>query len=623
VDKTPIVLDFETESIALRPHYPPKPVGFSLILPGKKPRYYGWGHPTKNNCSLADAKRVLKTTWREISDHRQVLCHHGKFDLDIAETHMGCRMPSWDETHDTMFQLFLHTPHAATLALKPSAEAILRIKPEKRDQLKEWILANVPESKKDKDEWGRFIHLAPGDLVGAYANMDTTMTLGLHEKIYPKILKAGMGAAYDRERRLQPILLENERVGIRVNVDKLRRDLKRFKKDLLLADHWLCKRLKTPELNMDADEDVAGALARAEVVTKFRLTKTGKRSVSKKNLTHDMYEDQQVFRALGYRNRIATCIRFFGEPWLAMAEAGDGHIHTTWNQVRQTSQGGHGGGTRTGRPSTKEPNFLNISKTWYDKDDGYAHPKHLAVKELPLMRSYLLPDKGGAWVHRDYSQQELRVAAHYENGKLLAAYQANPKMDVHNYISGEIQRIRGASIERRPVKIAVFRKIYGGGIPATAAGLNCSMEEAASIIKAINAAVPGIKELSEELEETARNGEPIRTWGGRLYYVEEPRFSKKYNRVVEYYYKLLNYLIQGSSADATKEAVIHYHHHPKRRGRFLVTVYDECNASAPDKLKLHEAKVLRESMEHVKFDVPMLTDCKIGQTWGSLKSIKE
>jgi DNA polymerase I-like protein with 3'-5' exonuclease and polymerase domains len=83
-----------------------------------------------------------------------------------------------------------------------------------------------------------------------------------------------------------------------------------------------------------------------------------------------------------------------------------------------------------------------------------------------------------------------------------------------------------------------------------------------------------------------------------------------------YEYKLLNYLIQGSAADATKEAILRYYHHPQRRGRFLVTVYDEINSSAKDYKT--DMRVMKECMESLEFDVLMLSDGKIGPNWGTL-----
>jgi len=83
-----------------------------------------------------------------------------------------------------------------------------------------------------------------------------------------------------------------------------------------------------------------------------------------------------------------------------------------------------------------------------------------------------------------------------------------------------------------------------------------------------------------------------------------------------YEYKLLNYLVQGSAADITKEAILRYHRHPKRTGRFLVTVYDEINVSA--KKAAHEMEILRQCMEGIELDVLLLSDGKTGPNWGTL-----
>ena len=303
-------------------------------------------------------------------------------------------------------------------------------------------------------------------------------------------------------------------------------------------------------------------------------------------------------------------------PWLEQARENGDHITTNWNQVRQP-----GGGTRTGRPSTDHHNFLNISKTWDDKEDGYVHPKFMDLLELPLTRAYVLPDAGDTFCHRDYNQQELRILAHFEDGALMAAYLDNLRLDVHDFVRDLILDITGQDWPRRPVKIVNFRTVYGGGAPATAAGVGCSMEEAKRLLAAHAKALPGVKDLKDEIKAVVAGDDPITTWGGRQYYVEPPGWSAKYGRHMTYEYKLLNYLVQGSAADATKQALINYHNHPKRTGRFLVTVYDEINVSARD--AKHEMAVLRESMESLQFDVPLLTDGKTGANWGALKKFAE
>jgi DNA polymerase-1 len=620
-------IDFETDGIEARPDYPPAPVGVSIKLPGKKSRYFAWGHPTNNNCTKKEAVAALKTVWRPGNG---LLFFNDKFDVDVAETHLGLpRLPALD-MHDAMFMMFLRDPHSKDNKLKPLAERFLGEPPEEQDAVKAWVLAHKREleakhGKFTPSEWGRHICHAPGDLVGTYACGDTDRTIGLFKDAWDYVINEhDMLDAYQREQKVMPIFLDNERVGIRVDVRALRRDVKMFGLALDKADDWLRKRLKA-DISLDNDGHVLEALLKARVVREedLVLTPGGKFSISKKNLKPSMYKDPRVASVFGYRNRLTTCLKMFMLPWLAQAERrGDGYISTNWNQIRSEK-----GGTRTGRPSTSDPNFLNISKTWDDNDDGYVHPAFLDLPPLPLVRRYLLPDNGETWLHRDYNGQELRLAAHFEDGPLLAAYQVNPWLDVHQHVSDLILQETNQSFARKQVKIANFRIIYGGGAPATAEGIGCGIDEAKALLSAHKRALPSLTGrggLSDETKRIGRAGECLYTWGGRAYYVEPPGFNKKHGRHMTYEYKLLNYLCQGSAADITKQAMINYNEHPKRRGRLLVQVYDELNASSgPDAAA--EMQVLRDSMEAVseQLDVAMLSEGKSGKSWGDQKKFAE
>lgn len=630
-----ITLDFETESAEVqRPQYPPKPVSFSIMMPReRRPTFYAWGHPQGNNTTKGKAAQVLKSAYRE---GLPFLFHNAKFDAEILLEYFDIDLlDQWERIHDTMFLLYLSDPHAKDLKLKPAAERLLGEAPDEQDAVRDYILRHKAEleaqygGKITPSQTGAWIAKAPAPIVEPYANGDVLRTKGLFKYLYPEICERDMLEAYDRERRLMPILLRNERVGMRVNTTGLKRDTKVFAKALADTDAWLRKRLKAPSLNINSDAEFAEALAQARIVPDeaWTWTKGGQRSVSKDNLTPDMFTDRRVAYAFGYRNRLTTCLSMFMEPWLAQALENDGHITTSWNQVRQPGMKKNQG-TRTGRPSTNKHNFLNISKTWDDKEDGYQHPKHLAVPELPLTRRYILPDLGGMFCHRDYNQQELRILAHFEDGILMESYLKDLRMDVHNFVRDLILDITGQDWPRRPVKIANFRTIYGGGAPAAAAGIGCSLDEAKRLLDAHKQALPGVKGrggLDETLKQMGRNGEAICTWGGREYYCEPPGYSKKYGREMTFEYKLLNYIVQGSAADATKEALIRYEEHPKKHeeARFLVTVYDEINISSPTKLVKEQMAVLREAMESIEFDVPLLSDGKTGPNWGTLTEFKE
>lgn len=618
----PITIDFETEAIERRPVYPPVPVGFSILRPGeRKSSYHAWGHPTGNNTTKGAAAKVLRDAWRS---GQPLLFHNAKFDYDVAQVHMGMRDLPWHLIHDTLYLLFLHDPHARSLSLKPASENILGMPPEEQDAVRQWLIDHKIVRKNDA-RWGAHIAKAPGDIVGRYADGDVLRTIRLFRKLYPEIVARGMGEAYDRERRLMPVLLANEREGMRVDMRGMERDLKVYEAAMETADAWLRKRLRSKDMNVDSDADVADALEKCNLITEWTRTAPskrfpeGQRSVAKKNLTVDKFRDKKVFAVLGYRNRLATCLGTFMRPWLEMAHVSDGLVFTNWNQVRQANSNDGFAGARTGRLSSN-PNFQNIPKDFYDKGDGYFHPGHIEIPELPYMRRYILPDKGQVFCHRDYNQQELRILAHFEDDKLCAEYNENPRLDVHDYVGEEIQHIYGLALERRAVKILNFGMVYGMGLGKLAAGLGTTVDEARKIKMAQLQAIPGLKALNKSIKEIGKSGEAIRTWGGREYYTEPPKIIDGRSQTFEY--KLLNYLIQGSAADCTKEAIIRYDE-VRKHGRFLVTVHDENNTSVPKSAVKEEMEIQRQVMQSIEFDVPMLSDGKTGPNWGALKKYKE
>lgn len=633
---SPIVLDFETDPIRGRPHYPPKPVSFSLQLPEwRVPRFYAWGHYTGgNNCSLSDATRLLRAVYAEVSERRPLLCHNAKFDLDVADEHMGCRLPAWHDYHDTMFLLFLTDPHQRELGLKPSSVRLLGMDKEEQDAVKTWVLSNKKRLELEHPEIidlyggikpstaGAFVAYVPGSIAGPYANSDVDRTKRLFVPLMKEVLERGMGPAYDRERKFMPIILRNEREGIRTDDAKLEADREIYEKAQLKADDWLRKRLKAPGLDLNKDKQTGEALDRAGVVTEWTLTPTGQKSVSKKNMKLKHFSDPQAAAVYSYRQKAATILETFIRPWQHYSHKG--WMHTNWNQVRQakSAKSDDTGGTRTGRPSSDKPNFLNMPKKIKEDDmSQYVYPAFLGVPELPRVRDYILPDATGHLLgRRDYAQQELRILAHFEDGALLQAYLKDPKLDVHNFLMMRIIEDLGIDIDRYVTKQLNFGYIYGMGLGSLADRLERSVDEVKTFRNAQMSALPGLKTLSDSIKARSNAGEPIRTWGGREYFKEPPVMWQ--GRMLDFGYKLLNYLIQGSAADITKESIIRYDA-MKKEGRFALTVYDENNISVPKKALKAEMLVLREAMMGVKLDVPLMSDGEFGASLGSMEELKE
>lgn len=597
-------LDFETEGITEQTSWhPPKPVGVALKHMGGSSTYLRWGHPVGNNCDWERGRTEVASI---LTSGEPVLCHHSKFDLSVAAYWYDI---PWDydplDIHDTMYLIFLHDPYSPNLKLKPNAERLLNITHPEQDALEEWIRRNV-EGANNK-EWGAHISKAPGELVGEYACADVDMTYELFRLLYPTIEAQGMLEAYQREQRLMPILYRSEKKGVRCDTQRLSHDLDIYETALVEVEARLDSAVGDQGVDWGNPTSMADALDAGGLIGEWVKTPTGRRSTSKDNIKAAVTCPDTV-ALISYRQALATSLQTFMRPW-HHDSALDGRLHTTWNQVR-TDLGGGSVGTRTGRLSGARPYLMNIS-------NEYEIVIPVGLPEPPFMRRYLLPEEGHVWLKRDFSSQEIRIAAHYEDGMLLQAYIKNPSLDPHELAKQIILAQSSLELARKHVKITAFRIIYGSGIPGLAGGLGCDIPTAARTLDAYFQAFPGIAQLSKDTKKRGHSGRPIRTWGGRIYYTEPPKLIK--GRMRSFEYKLLNYLIQGGAADQTKQAIIEWEAGRALDVVFLATVHDEINISSPIDMWEQDMEWLQYVMDAPRFDCPFQSEGFMGSNWFDLE----
>jgi DNA polymerase-1 len=289
-------------------------------------------------------------------------------------------------------------------------------------------------------------------------------------------------------------------------------------------------------------------------------------------------------------------------------------LHFSWNQVRNNEAGKDAIGTRTGRLSST-PSVLNIPKLPKEFDAKFRLPP------LPAMRSYFLPDEGHIWISSDYQAQEVRILAHYEDDVLMNSYRESPRLDMHQKIADVVSENTGRPLSRRDAKTLVFSVLYGQGLAATATALGVTEFECQSVRKAFYDTIPGIKKVQASIKYNTDRDLPIKTLGQRKYFKEQSREIKDKRtgnmRYADFGYKMLNYLIQGSAADMTKQAIINYNE-TKKDGRLLLSVHDQICISAPPR----EAKLLETAMKDIKLDVPIEVDISAGPNFHDLKELE-
>jgi DNA polymerase I-like protein with 3'-5' exonuclease and polymerase domains len=620
--KDAVVFDFETAPIKRRPHYPPPAVGVALRIDGKY-SYLPWGHPSGNEI---DAWQTARRILGEAADAgRPFLAHNAKFDCAVLASEFSITLP-WDQIHDTLPALFLHDPRADGFGLKLAAEKLLGEAPEERDELIDWLVARQPirdikltdkKSSKGRNRYaGAYVAYAPTPMAAEYAIGDVRRTFRLARVLFKDLRARRMLEPYQREMALMPHIMAMEAAGVRVNIDALARDVAKYTTALERVHRWIAKRLGASlDINLESGPQLAKAIVAAGLATPDAFGYTAKSTPDKPRMrtSRDALEgavhDPELMAMLAYYKRLSTSLKNFMRPWLATAEDSGGKIYTEWNSTR-VDRGDGVVGARTGRFSTT-PNFQNASNQLIELFKSRSHPKlppaPIRLPQLPVVRTYIIPNEDGhVFIGRDHSQQELRILAHFAEGDLVDAYTKDPWMDLHQYATDRVNQMQGSDYTRKAMKSVVFGLIYGMGVGKLAKSIGVTTDEARGIKSALLKVFPGIKAIYDETKARAAADLPIRTWGGREYYCEEPKMIEGRIRVFDY--KLPNVLIQGSGADITKTAMLAYCNSKPAHHLLQLSIHDELAVSVPRDEVDSAMAVLKAAMELPKLDVPLLSE---------------
>ena len=132
------------------------------------------------------------------------------------------------------------------------------------------------------------------------------------------------------------------------------------------------------------------------------------------------------------------------------------------------------------------------------------------------------------------------------------------------------------------------------------------------ILAKFDKGVPYVKQLTKMVEKKAEEiGHIVTLLGRRCRFPIHPETGKLWQA-----HKGLNRLIQGSSADQTKMAMVLA---DDANIRMQLQVHDELDQTIWD---LKEARELNEIMVHaIELNVPTMCDIEVGPNWGELKAV--
>ena len=336
---------------------------------------------------------------------------------------------------------------------------------------------------------------------------------------------------------------------------------------------------------------------------RLRRTSKGALSTAAGELEKLADEHPVIEKILRYRE-IQKLKTTYIDPFPTLISKTSGRLHTTFNQT----------GTTTGRLASQDPNLQNIP---------------IRTELGQEFRKAFIASPGYKLVSFDYSQLELRIAAHIsQDEKMIATFKRGE--DIHTRTAAEIFGVKPEAVDknmRRDAKVLNFGILYGMGILGFQRASGVSRERAREFIDRYIREFPGVARYMNDMKMKARKDGYVSTVFGRRRWLPEIRSSMP--QVVSQAERMaINMPIQGTATgDLMKLAMIKVFEHIHDSGIqddvfLLLQVHDELLFEVKENLVKNIADKIKNLMENAhKFDVPLTVDVKYGDNWAEMTEL--
>ncbi len=469
-----------------------------------------------------------------------------------------------------------------------------------------------------------------------YSCEDADYTERLARKMALMLRKSTVDQVFrEIEMPLIPILALMETTGIKLNSTFLRKLSLQLKKQLIQIDACIFKQAGK-EFNIDSPAQLKGVL-----FDTLGLTSTGLRKI-KTGISTAVGELEKLRKLhpivdMVMRHReLAKLQSTYTQSLIKLVHPETGRLHTSFQQTIAA----------TGRLSSTDPNLQNIP---------------IRSELGRQIRKAFIAENGFQIVSCDYSQIELRIAAHMaEDVTMIRIFERGE--DVHTSTAAQIFHVpleKVTKTMRSAAKTVNFGVLYGQGPKALAEQTDMSLEEAKKFIEKYFIAFSGVRRFIENTKKLAYAQGYVETLFGRRRYLPNLYSGVSILRASAER-MAVNTPIQGTEADVVKIAMKRVYERllantppqtlsegatvtrpssfsktwlsrsskdrllePSLRSvRMLLQVHDELVFEVKDEIILNAATLFKQEMEQaITLRVPVKVDVSVGKNWGELKAI--
>jgi DNA polymerase-1 len=436
----------------------------------------------------------------------------------------------------------------------------------------------------------------PLDKATQYAGEDADVTWRLHAHLKPRLPLEGGTRVYERvDRPLIAVVAQMERHGVKVDRQRLAKLSEEFAREIARIEQeiWDCC---GEQFTVGSPQQLGRILFDKMGYKGGRKGKSGQYSTDQAILEGLAAQGAEVARMVLDWRQVAKLKSTYTDALQAAINPETGRVHTSYSLV----------GAQTGRLSSTDPNLQNI-------------PIRTAIGRQ--IREAFVPEEGNVLLAADYSQIELRLAAHMADVPALKeAFHAGE--DIHARTAQEMYGTVDRDTRAR-AKTINFAILYGISRWGLGGRLGIDPDEAQAVIDRYFERVPGIQNYIHATLETVRECGYSETLFGRKTWFPRIRSANQAERQGSER-AAINAPIQGTSADIIKRAMARMMPALADAGlghvKMLLQVHDELVFELPEAEVAAAAPVIERVMAEaalpaVELSVPLGIEIGHGKSW--------
>lgn len=435
-----------------------------------------------------------------------------------------------------------------------------------------------------------------------YAAEDADVTLRLWKRLKPRLAYESATRVYEMvDRPLVAVIAGMEQAGVKVDAAVLARLSDEFSQSMAALEEEI-HGIAGFKFTIGSPKQLGDVLFEQMGIKGGRKGKSGVYSTDVNELERIAADKDSPGRVLAAKvldwRQLSKLKSTYTDALQAQINPATGRVHTSYSLT----------GAQTGRLSSTDPNLQNIP---------------IRTEVGRQIRDAFVAEPGNVILAADYSQIELRLAAHIADVPALRDAFARGD-DIHSMTAmelfGEVNRdTRGRA------KTINFAILYGISRWGLAGRLDVTPDEAQAMINRYFERFPGINRyIADTLNDAKARGYTTTLFGRKTHF---PRLkSPNVNERAGSERAAINAPIQGTSADIIKRAMARMGPALAEAGlgnvRMLLQVHDELVFELPeDDVEAARAVIERvmagAAEPAIRLSVPLGVEIGVGPSWGA------